>query len=232
MIASKLENPLVSVIMAVKNGERFVAEAIDSILAQDYQPCEIIVVDGQSTDSTAEIVKSYTSLHYVWQTGKGIADAYNTGIRAAKGELIAFLSHDDIWSSNKITVQVNYLLKHPDIQYVVTKFKYFLEEGYPIPPGLGAEYLDRIHTGIITETLCARRDLFNIVGSFDTEFKVAEDTDWFARAIDYKMPMAVIPEVLLFKRVHNQNTSLANLNDTTKLVLKAMRKSIHRKRSL
>lgn len=217
--------------MAVKNGERFFAEAIESVLAQDYRPFEIIVVDGQSTDSTAAIAKSYPSIRYILQTGRGIADAYNMGVEAVKGEIIAFLSHDDIWSPHKLEIQVNYLLKYPEIQYVVAKIKLFLEPGHSIPPGFRPELLNGIHTGICMETLVVRRELFDIIGKFDVGFKTGEDTDWFARAIDSGIPMAIVPEVLLFKRVHDQNLSL-NVKDNNKLLLKAMRQSIRRKRDL
>jgi glycosyltransferase involved in cell wall biosynthesis len=232
MSASELEHPLVSVIMAVRNGERFVADAIDSIFAQDYRPLDVIVVDGQSTDSTARIVKSHPAIRYVWQTGKGVADAYNTGIQSAKGVLISFLSHDDLWSPHKLTLQVEYLMDHPEIQYVVAKVKYFLQEGCAIPPGFKAEFLDEVHTGIMPETICARRGLFKEIGIFNTDFQIAEDIDWFARVIDRGIPMAVLPEVLLFKRLHDQNTSLADVKTNSNLLLRAMRDSIHRKRNL
>ena len=226
-----MKNPFVSVIMAVKNGERFLNEAIESVLAQDYQPFEIIVIDGQSTDSSATIAKSYPSIRYILQSGKGIADAYNIGVEAAKGEMISFLSHDDIWSPNKLSVQLNYFLEHPEIQYVVAKIKYFLHEGHSVPPNFMVEFFDGTHTGIIMETLVVRRRLFNVIGNFDVGYENAEDTDWFARAIDFGIPMAVVPEVLLLKRVHDQNLSL-NFGGNNRLILKAMRQSINRKRGL
>lgn len=120
-----MEKPLVSVIMAVKNGERFLAEAIESVLSQTYEPYEIIVVDGQSTDRTEKIAKSYKPVRYIRQTGKGVADAYNVGIDAARGEFVAFLSHDDLWAPNKLSVQVDYLIGQPEIQYTVAKAKFF-----------------------------------------------------------------------------------------------------------
>jgi len=106
-------NPLVSVIMIVKNGERFLAQALDSVVAQTYRPLEIIVVDGQSCDRTAEIARSYPLVRYLLQETLGVANAYNQGVAAARGELIAFLSHDDVWAPEKIAKQAQYLLEHP-----------------------------------------------------------------------------------------------------------------------
>jgi glycosyltransferase involved in cell wall biosynthesis len=139
-----MANPLVSVIVAVKNGERFLASAINSVLLeQDYRPIEMIVVDGQSTDRTAQIAQSFAQVRYIHQVNKGVFDAYNVGIDAAKGELVAFLSRDDLWTPDKLSVQVSYLMDHPKIQYTIAKAKFFLEPGHSPPsglwPGIGEE---------------------------------------------------------------------------------------------
>ena len=125
--------PLVSVIMAVRNGERFLRQAIESVLAQDYRPIEIILVDGQSTDRTADIARSYPDVRYVYQENLGIANAYNIGVRAAEGEFVAFLSHDDLWLPNKLSMQVNYLITHPEIGYTVAATRFLLEPGFSFP---------------------------------------------------------------------------------------------------
>lgn len=227
-----MDNPLVSVIIAVKNGERFLVQAINSVLEQDYRPFEVIVVDGQSTDKTAMLAKSYAECRYIYQTGQGIADAYNVGVEAARGKFVSFLSHDDLWTPDKLTCQVRYLLEHESIQYTVAKVRYFLEEGQSIPRGFRKELLDGEHVAYCMETLVTRQSLFDVVGKFDTEYVVAEDVDWFARTIDCQIPMAVIPKVLLYKRVHDQSTSIINLDTQSELFLKILRRSIQRKRNM
>ncbi|MCU0517013.1 MAG: glycosyltransferase [Oscillatoria sp. Prado101] len=226
-----MEKPLVSVIMVVKNGERFLAEAIESILSQTYEPYEIIVVDGQSTDSTEKIAKSYKPVRYIRQTGQGVADAYNVGIDAARGEFVAFLSHDDLWAPNKLSVQVDYLLSQPEIQYTVAKAKFFLEEGYSIPPGFKPELLEGDRVSRIMETLVARKTLFEKIGQFNPNLRTAEDVDWFARAKDKNILMAVIPEVLLYKRIHDANISLSDIKLNNDLLLNILKQSIDRQRS-
>lgn len=222
--------PLVSVIIAVKNGERFLASAINSVLEQDYRPFEIIVVDGQSVDNTAKIAKSFKAVHYMYQVNKGVADAYNIGIEAARGESIAFLSHDDVWTPDKLSIQVNYMVNHLEIQYTIARVKFFLEPGCPIPPGFRQELLENDHVGRIMETLVARKPLFDVIGKFDPDLTISEDVDWFARASDANVPMAVIPKVLLLKRVHDANLSL-NAWLGHQDLLKALKKSIERKRN-
>jgi glycosyltransferase involved in cell wall biosynthesis len=225
-----LSNPLVSVIVAVRNGERFIASAIRSILNQDYRPVEIIVVDGHSQDGTAVIARSFEHVHYVAQRNRGIADAYNLGITAARGEIIAFLSHDDLWMPGKLALQVNHLQKHPDIQYSITMIEYFVEPGSEIPPGFKKELFAGPHVGHIMETLVARKTLFDLIGGFDSGMALAEDADWYARANDHGVPMAIIPEVLLRKRVHGDNAS-SDAQTSNRELLKALKRSIERKKS-
>ncbi|MEM1167879.1 MAG: glycosyltransferase [Cyanobacteria bacterium P01_H01_bin.35] len=224
-----IKNPLVSVIIVVKNGERYLQNAIDSILNQTYSNYEIIVIDGSSTDNTPKIAQSYPQIRYFVQDSKGIANAYNQGIELGKGELIAFLSHDDTWTSDKLETQVIYMSEHPEIGYTVAKVNFFLEPGHSPPSGFRTELLEGEHIGKIMETLVVRKTLFEKIGKLNPEFAVAEDVDWFARANDAQIPMAVMPKVLLNKRVHDTNLSL-NSQQNTQNLLKLIRNSIQRKR--
>jgi len=219
----------VSVIIAVRNGERFLSEALKSVLEQEYLPDEIIVIDGNSTDKTAQIARSYTDVSCVRQKNKGISDAYNLGIKTAKGKFIAFLSHDDLWTQDKLSTQLKYMEQHPDLQFTIAYFKYFLEKGCQPPPGFRKTLLNGSHIGRIMETLVARREVFDRVGFFDTTLSTAEDVDWFSRTSDMKTAMAVLPNLLLNKRVHDKNISL-NVEKNNINLLKALRKSVQRKK--
>lgn len=222
--------PTTSTVVAVKNGERFLREAIESILAGDLPPTEIIVVDGHSTDGTAGIVSSYPSIRYLLQDGTGIAAAYNQGIAASSGELIAFLSSDDRWDPRKLRLQVQHMEQNPGVDFCVARARHFIEEGMALPPGFRPELLSEDMVAYIMETLLARRRVFDEVGPFNTEFEVAEDVDWFARAKDFGATSSVVDEVLVYKRVHDRNASL-NASENNELLLKALRESIKRKRT-
>jgi len=104
------DKPMVSVIIPCFNGEKFVAQAIESVLNQSYQRFEIIVVDDSSSDNPVSIVKPYltdTRIKVIkHEVNKGILVACNTGIRASTGELIAFLDQDDLWLPEKLEKQV------------------------------------------------------------------------------------------------------------------------------
>lgn len=224
--------PLVSVIMAVRNGERFLRQAIESVLAQDYRPIEIILIDGQSIDRTAEIARSYPDIRYLYQESMGISNAYNIGTAAAQGEFVAFLSQDDLWLSDKLSVQVNYLIAHPDIEYTVAATRFFLEPGCPFPAHvLRSDVLEGNRVVRNVEILVARGRVFEQVGPFDPTLSTAEDIDWYARADDLVIPMASLPQVLLLKRIHNANTT-SNTPEHRQNVMQALRRSAQRKRRL
>src|SRR5512143_3730544 len=108
--------PLVSVVMPVYNGARYLRQALESALAQTYRPLEIVVVDDGSTDETPAILAEFgTRIRALRQPNSGSAAARNAALDAARGELIAFLDADDLWLPQKLAVQVEYLREHPDV---------------------------------------------------------------------------------------------------------------------
>jgi glycosyltransferase involved in cell wall biosynthesis len=222
--------PLVSVIVAVRNGERFLGEALRSIQAQQYRPIEILVVDGRSTDRTAEIARAAANTRYLLQTEGGLSDGYNVGLANAQGEYVAFLSHDDLWTPEKLEVQIEYLEAHSACHYSVCRIRHFLEPGHALPAGFRPELLAQEPVAYIMETLVARRTLFARVGMLDPDLPTAEDVDWFARVLDAGIEGYACDQVLVWKRVHDTNTSLADRDNNRHLLL-ALRRSVERKRT-
>jgi glycosyltransferase involved in cell wall biosynthesis len=224
--------PLVSVVLPVRNGARFIAEALQSVVAQDYSPVEVIVVDAASTDGTRDIVIGYASrgVRLVDQDARGIAAAWNQGIDAARGEFLAFISSDDRWLAGKLTRQLDAMLAEPGLMYTITHFRYFLQPDCAIPATFNRALLGVPLVGRIMETLVARRAAFERVGRFDTAFRTAEDVDWYARAKDAGVPMRILDDVLLEKRVHDDNLSTSGTQNTPHL-MEALRRSIQRRRA-
>jgi glycosyltransferase involved in cell wall biosynthesis len=220
----------VSVVMAVKDGASFIDDAFDSLEASTVAPREVLVIYGGSTDSTRERVARRPWATLVAQTSTGIAGAYNEAISLARGDLVAFLSHDDLWASHKLTRHVEVMAARPERQFTVSWVQHFLEPGATPPSGFRPELLEEPVAGFLMEALVARRSLFDTVGLFDTRFATGEDTDWFARVFDAGVDHEVIPEVLVCKRVHATN---ASLNDaaTNANLLTALRRSVERKRA-
>jgi cellulose synthase/poly-beta-1,6-N-acetylglucosamine synthase-like glycosyltransferase len=224
-----MNNTIVSVITVVKNGGRYLAEAIKSILSQTYKSYEIIVIDGQSTDNTEKIAKSFPQVRYIRQSSQGLANARNTGIEAAEGELIAFLDHDDLWAQNKLSTQVQHLVNHPVSQYTITWMKFFLEPGCSLRPGFKPASLEHAQIGYTPSALVARKSLLPLIGQFNPDFTIGCDVDWFKRARSSYISMAVIPGVLLYKRIHNTNLS-SNVQVNKRELFAIVKQSIEHQR--
>jgi len=205
-------NPLVSVIIPAYNAERYIGEAIESVLTQSYEPVETIVVDDGSTDRTAEIARSYTGVEVVVQENTGPSAARNRGFAASAGEIVAFHDSDDLMTPDKLAVQVGHLLTNPSVGCVLAEQELLVEPGAelpfwvegsqvptlmpPRPPELKDEPL--VHP----MTMVMRREVFERVGNFDDSMRAAEDFDWMLRAAEEEVEIARLSEVLLRRRVH------------------------------
>src|SRR5688572_23408840 len=102
-----MQGPLITCIIAVYNGERYLGEALDSILGQTYQPLRVVVADDGSTDKTAEVAAHYGArIIYLHQSNQGYAASKNLGLNAAQGDFVAFLDADDLWHPEKLERQM------------------------------------------------------------------------------------------------------------------------------
>lgn len=223
------QRPLVSVIIAVKNGERFLPQALDDVVAQTYDHHEVVVVDGRSTDRSAEIARAFPGTRVVEQPGDGFADAWNIGIETARGELIAILDSDDRWRPDKLERQVAEL-NDPDVAYCITHASFFLEAGKPIPPGFNPDLLEGHYIAQMPSALLTRRSVFDKIGLFPTDYGIANDIDWFARLKDSGLRRAVIPEPMVEKRVHDTNLSYFSPQKRHGELLRLLRESVVRQR--
>jgi glycosyltransferase involved in cell wall biosynthesis len=221
----------VSVILPVKNGEQFLAEAIESILEQSHPPQELIVVDGGSTDRSAEIARSFEAVAVLDQSGEGLSQAWNQGVEASSGDLIAFLDSDDHWLPGKAEAQVRLLEERPDLAGAIGRAKFVLAPGMPPPPGFRRELLDGEHLAPMPGTLLVRREVFDRVGYFDEAYRVAMDVDWFARVKDAGLELGAVPDVVLIKRFHPSNLSHSEPDAYRREMVRAMRDSAARQRA-
>ncbi|NUM34005.1 MAG: glycosyltransferase family 2 protein [Candidatus Brocadiae bacterium] len=202
-----MEKPLVSVIVPVYNREKYLSLALDSILSQTYSPIELIVVDDGSTDQSAKIAKSYQQVHYIYQNNQGPAGARNTGIAQAKGHYLAFLDSDDLWNENKIAIQVQYLQENPDIECCLATVKNFLEQDATIPMWIKEEQIQTPQPGYLPSAMLILTQSFHKVGPFNPLYRVSEDSDWFIRAQALGIKKAILPDVLVYRRIHKDNAS-------------------------
>lgn len=223
------EPDLVSVVLPVYNGDRWLAEAIDSVLGQTYRPLELIVVDDGSSDGSSGILVRSPQVISIHQANAGCAVARNRGIAAARGAFIAFIDQDDRWTPGKLAIQVEHLRTHPELGYVLGRQRTFLEPGFSKPSWLVAALLDRPHAGYLPGTLLVRRTTLDEVGHFDPSLRIGSDTDWFLRARDAGVGMAVVDAIVLEKRVHDANLSADPASSDE--LLRMMHASLRRRRA-
>jgi glycosyltransferase involved in cell wall biosynthesis len=222
------ERPLVSVVIPALNAEAFVGEAIESVLAQDHRPVEVIVVDDGSTDRTAAVASRYPA-EVLRQENGGQAAARNAGIAAARGTLVSFLDADDVWMPAKLSTEVDYLLAHPEVDYVLVRMQRTLLPGAPWPPGTPAHWFDAPQPGTLPSAALIRRPVLDRIGPFDAGFRHGSDTEWQARAADAGVRWRLLPGVLVRYRIHGANASYDN-QGMTREMFELLRASLTRKR--
>lgn len=225
----RTSQPLVSVVIPVYNGERYLEEALQSAFDQDYPHLEVVLVDDGSTDRSADIARSFAGLKYLSQPNQGPAAARNTALSYVTGDLVTFLDADDLWPGNRVRLQVDFMLENPDIGFAFGRCHAFLEPGTPRPPWLSEDALTGAQVGYFPGTLVATREALDIVGGFNPELQVGEGADWFIRAKDSRIPMKVIDEVLLHRRVHATNLTHQG-RQINQNILQALKQSLDRKR--
>jgi len=219
---------LVSVIVIVRDGERFLGAALESISGQTTPADEIIVVDGNSSDRSREIALSFPGVKVISQTGQGIAAARDQGLAAARGLRVAFLDCDDLWAPDKLERQGEYLDRHPECEAVTCAMVRFLADGSTMPPRYAGDWLGKPVPAFTPGGILARADLFRRIGGFGGTPGVAWDSDWFLRARDAGVNLRVLPEVHLRKRIHQENVS-HDLAGARREVLAMTRQSLRRR---
>lgn len=194
---------MVSIVITTYNRRSFLKEAVLSVLNQDYQDKEILVIDDGSTDGSFDEVRGFP-LRYVWKQNGGISSARNMGIRVSNGEFIAFLDVDDLWKKGKLTKQLESMIENKiDISYTD---EIWIRNG----ERLNQKDRHRKYSGFIFERclpLCIispssvviKRKVFDQVGLFDETLPVCEDYDMWLR-ITSRYPVLFIDKPFIIKR--------------------------------
>jgi glycosyltransferase involved in cell wall biosynthesis len=201
--------PRVSCVIPAYNAERFLADAIESILAQTHALFEVIVVDDGSTDGTAGIAGRYRDrVRCVTQANAGLAAARNAGVGAASGDFVAFLDADDLWLPEKLARQLGRFADRHDLDLSVTAFQNFwMPEVADDEARYRGYRLAQPYLGYVVPTLVARRDAFDRFGPFDPALRFSPGAPWFVQALGRGAVLDMLPEVLMRRRLHQANLS-------------------------
>jgi glycosyltransferase involved in cell wall biosynthesis len=214
----------IATIIPAYNCERYLAEAIESVLAQNYRPLEIIVIDDGSTDDTAKIAKRFEpAIQYCFQANGGIGSARNRGIGLAHSDFIAFLDADDLWPEGKLEHQMLAFHDNREIEAVFGLVQQFEQSSG------GTTDVGALMTGQLASSMLIRRESFDRVGPFRTDIKLGEFVDWYMRASEKGLRSRMLAEVVLRRRIHDSNIGLRH-RDSSSDYVRLLKNALDRRR--
>lgn len=225
-----MTTPRISVIIPVYNADRFIAEAIESVLVQQPAPVDIICVDDGSTDGSAAVVQSFgAAVRYVRQENRGPAAARNAAFPYVTGDFVAFLDADDVYPPEKFARQLAYFDADPTLDIVFGKAEYVFMDGsqperYHFPDGNQTVWNILLGAGLI------RSAVFGRIGLFDETLRMGEDLDWYNRAKEQGLRIRTVDERLLYYRQHKTNMT-RDLDTVKHTMFKTLKQSLDRRRA-
>jgi len=199
---------MISVIIPAYNSDKYISEAIRSVLRQTCTDYEIIVIDDGSTDRTREIIENeFPQVRYFYIPNQGVSKARNCGIQRARGEFIAFLDADDLWLPEKLEKQLEVFKADQKLMLVFTENMDFDTDGLRKTLYWKKERLMKgdvvrnifLYSNVTTSTVMVRRQVFQEIGCFEESLKVAEDDNLWMR-IALKFKIRLLDEVLVHYR--------------------------------
>jgi glycosyltransferase involved in cell wall biosynthesis len=218
-------SPLVSVIIPVRNGKDYIEEAIESVLSQTFASIEILLIDDGSDDLDYNIFALQDDrIRVIRLEGNGVSHARNTGMALARGKYFAFLDADDVWFPGKLTAQIHFLQRFPEVGIVFGAFiKWTSDADGSFPPAkqLWADcstmlnsdparsgwLYTRLLLGLLVgmNTAVIRREVYEKIGGFDESMRYGEDYDFWLRASRITEMHSMAGPVALY-RIHGAST--------------------------
>lgn len=207
-----MAEPTVSAVILTFNGERHLAEAIESALAQTHPCAEVVIVDNGSSDRSLEIARGFEPATTVraLAANRGIGLARNEGLAAARGEYIAFLDHDDTWEPHKNELQIEAFAAADPPDLVFGHVRQF------VSPDLDPEVAARLRLpsgaqpGMHLGAMLAHRRTWDRVGPWEKGWDVADGLAWLVRARGLGLREEMLPDLVANRRIHGANQSFQN----------------------
>lgn len=204
----------ISVVIPAFNAEKYLGEALESVWRQTCQPMEVVVIDDGSTDGTSDVLEANADrVRYHRQENQGICAARNAGINEAKGDVIAFLDSDDLWTDDSLEVRAAVLEANPEMDGVVGMVEQFISPD--IPDEQKARYVAPPETrvGRLAGAMLLRRRAFGKAGMFDPEVKMGDTMEWVLRADRAGVTIKPVQSLVLRRRIHGKNFMVQNQGD-------------------
>lgn len=220
--------PEVSVVIPVYNGQRFVADAIRSVLAQPLG-VELIVVDDGSTDGTVDVVATFDVRLIRSPRNEGLPSALNRGVAAVSSRFVGFLDADDLWTPNRLPGEALMLADHPEVAALWGRARVVFLSGDDQPANESPDWPPQFFPSLAT--MLFRREVFERVGCFDPGLRHAQDIDFLARFSEAGLRFYRHQDIVLTWRRHQDNMTNMVARDRDYLAT-AVRNALHRRRSL
>lgn len=211
-------SPTVSVVIPCYNCVKTLRTSVESIIAQEEISAQIVLVDDGSTDETPSLMRELCACYpgriiTAYQSNQGPSAARNKGITLIDSDYIAFLDSDDYWAPNKLHQSISFMIQHPEYGLSHTQAIMVGEDGnYFRAMQSRAAYKGNCfaelvrQNGLITSTVCIRREVVKRCGLFDVSLRVCEDWEYWIR-IAHDFEFGVLEEALTYYRVHETNVS-------------------------
>ncbi|HUF10501.1 MAG TPA: glycosyltransferase family A protein [Rhodothermales bacterium] len=200
--------PRLSVVIPVFNGEPYLAEAIRSVLDQDYDDLEVIVVDDGSTDGSSQIARQFPGIRLVRQQNGGVAVAHNAGVSRAWGELVAFLDADDVWEPGSLAGRVGMFDDDPNVEMTHGLVVEFISPGLSSSISIADRNLGTPIRGRLCGATMVRRTALDRVGPMNPALRFAGWMDWLMRADEVGLQTEFCEELVLHRRIHGDNLTI------------------------
>lgn len=206
--------PTVSVVMPAYNAEKYICEAIDSILCQTYTDFEFIIINDCSTDRTEEIILSYCDSRIVYlknERNLGVAMSLNRGLEIARGEFIARMDADDISMPQRLEKQIDFMMRKSNVAVLGSDIAIFNDKG-TLQTGWSSDSPSRMKVdlffscGLAHPSVMMRHDVIKELGGYDPDYNGLEDYELWCRVIE-KYDITTLPDVLLKYRIHESQVT-------------------------
>jgi glycosyltransferase involved in cell wall biosynthesis len=223
--------PEISVIVPVYNGAGFLHEALSTIARQRIARIEVVLVDDGSTDNLPQLVAALPQpVRYIRQTNQGLGAAHNRGLREARGELIAFLDIDDSWPEDSLRARLQALRDEPQLALVYGHSQLQrLEPDRLTGSGRWTDFGAPL-TYMLMGSVLARRSAFERAGAFDPAMGLADDADWYLKAVDAGLPMRRLERTLHWYRQHDASMTYGKTTRESR-IFDVIQASLQRKRA-
>ena len=226
------DSRLVSVVVGAFNAAPYIGETIESVLAQTHRPLELIVVDDGSDDGTGDVVQRYgDAVQLLRQERQGNGGARNSGVARAQGPYLAFLDADDRFTPTKVAHQLALLDADPGLDMVFGHVREFLSPELTAAERAAVREPAPESPWAAPNLMLIRRESYDRVGGFSTSLRVGVTVDWYARAVDAGLRYAILPEVVLERRLHTANNGTREAAARSQYV-HVVKEALERRRAL